>query len=93
MSGEKGWWEAEGSFAADSSEQRKAPAADSYSPGVLSEAEINELVELRLMVDEIFENEPEVKASLLERLFPWIVLLLIFWWVMSGFSNLHGVTN
>ena len=93
MSREKGWWEAEGSFAADSSEKRKAPADDSYSPGVLSEAEINELVELRLMVDEIFENEPEVKASLLERLFPWIVLLLIFWWVMSGFSNLHGVTN
>ena len=70
MSWEKGWWEAEGSFAADSSEKRKAPADDSHSPGVLSEAEINELVELRLMVDEIFENEPEVKASLLERLFP-----------------------
>ncbi len=29
MSGEKGWWEAEGSFAADSSEKRKAPADDS----------------------------------------------------------------
>jgi hypothetical protein len=31
MSGEKGWWEAEDSVEADSSEKRKAPADDSPS--------------------------------------------------------------